>query len=165
LAENIIRRLVYGKPVSRILVVGNADIDASPVMQYLLKAEAVGKGMTIESAGLSATGGESMSPRALEFLSGRGANREELVAFRSRKLSDKLARDFELLLVTSMAVKGFLLFLYPDMTIYTFSEYALIGSDVGEMRSAGDSDYFRIGEEMAEMAKRIVARAIKNTTF
>lgn len=165
MAENIIRRLVYGKPVRRILVIGSTNIDASPVMEYLLRVEAAGKGMTIESAGLSAADGLSMSPRALEFLSGRGMSGEELAAFKSRKLSNELAGDFELLLVTSMAVKGFLLFLYPDMTIYTFSEYALIGSDVGEMGGADDAGYVRIGEEMVEMARRIVARAIKNTTF
>ncbi len=165
LAESIIRRLVYGRPVSRILVVGGVNLDASPIMQYLLMAASAGKGMVIESAGLSAVEGMQMSTRASSFLSNRGISAAELSGFRSRKLTDTLARDFELLLVTSMAVKGFLLFLYPDMTIYTFSEYALIGADAGEMAAADDDEYVRMGNELAEMAVRIVARAVKNTTF
>ena len=165
MAENIIRRLVYGKPVNRILVVGGANVDASPIMQYLLRAESAARAMTVESAGLSASEGMQMSARAHAFLSNRGIRQDELSSFRSRKLSDALARDFELLLVSSMALKGFLLFLYPDMTIYTFSEYALIGSDAGEMAGADDDEYARIANELAEMSVRIVARAVKNTTF
>ncbi len=164
-AENIVRRLVYGKPASRILVVGSANLDASPLMEFLLKGASAGKDMVIESAGLSAAEGLEMSRRAYSFLADHGFDVRELAKFRSRKLSDTMAANFQLLLVTSMAVKGFLLFLYPDAVIYTFSEYALIGSDVGEIANTTDSEYIGICNELSEMARRIVARALKNTTF
>jgi len=165
LSENIIRRLVFGKPVKRILVVGSANADASPIMEYLLKREAGERDITVLSAGLSAVEGQPMSLRASSFLADREFKEEEIHEFRSRKLSDSIVRQFELLLATSMAVKGFLLFLYPDSIIYTFSEYALIGSDMGEMTTVDDQTYRRMCEEMAEMSKRIIARASKNTTF
>jgi protein-tyrosine-phosphatase len=165
LSENIIRRLVFGKPVNSILVIGSANADASPVMEHLLRREARERDITVSSAGLSAAEGQPMSVRAASFLAGRAFKEEEIQRFRSRKLSDEMVQQFELLLATSMTVKGFLLFLYPDSTIYTFSEYALIGSDVGEMTTVDDHAYVRICEEMAEMSKRIIARAVKNITF
>ncbi|MBX8630947.1 MAG: hypothetical protein KIY12_00275 [Thermoplasmata archaeon] len=162
MAENIVRRLVFGKPVRSILVVGTTNTNASALMEFLLKAEGEGKEMKFSSAGLSASDGSPMDARASSFLMAAGIDAS---GFRSRKLTDAMAGNFELMLCTSMAVKGFLLFLYPEATIYTLSEYALIGSDVSGMEGMPEDEYRQAAEELREMAKRIIARATKNTTF
>lgn len=162
LAENIVRRLVYGKPVKSILVVGTTNTNASALMEFLLMAEGEGKGMIISSAGISASDGFPMDSKALSFLKAAGIDAS---GFRSRKLTDVMAANFELILCTSMTVKGFLLFLYPEATIYTLSEYALMGTDVYGMEDLSVEEYRRVAEELHEMARRIIARATKNTTF
>lgn len=162
LAENIVRRLVFGRPVGSILIVGSRNTDASAIVEHLIRREAEGKGITVSSAGISATPGEGMSERALAFLKGIGIDAS---SFRTRKLDDTIVNNFELLLATGMAIKGMLLFLYPQGTIYTLSEYALTGADVDMMSSLDDSEFYSAALELNEMAKRIVNRALKNKIF
>jgi len=94
LAENIVRRLVYGKPVKSILVVGTTNTNASALMEFLLMAEGEGKGMIISSAGISASDGFPMDSKALSFLKAAGIDAS---GFRSRKLTDVMAANFELI--------------------------------------------------------------------
>lgn len=162
MAENIVRKLIFGKPVKKILVVGAENRNASALMQYLLLHEPAATGMEIGSAGIAAREGGSMSERAVEYLRSRGI---EVTGFRTKKLSNLMVENAELLLSTSMAIKGILLFSYPMSTIYTLSEYALMGTDVGDMGKLGDSDFMKIADELSDMAVRIAKRATKNATF
>ncbi len=168
LAENVLRRFIFGKPVQTILFVGERNRDASAVAELLLNhysAIAVKEGkqpVRASSAGIWAEEGLGISTRAAAFLASRGIDSG---AFRSRKFREQMCDENQLTITLDMGVKGMLLFKKPEAVIYTFSEYSLMGADISKASELDDSEYARTMEELAEMTERTNKRASRNVTY
>ncbi len=168
MAENVLRRFIFGKPVDSILFVGERNKDASAVAELLLSkynAEAVGEGkppVRSASAGIWAEDGSSISARAAAFLASKDIDSS---AFRSRKFNPGMCDTHQLTLTLDMGIKGMLLFKKPEAVIYTLSEYALIGADIAKAGLLSDADYTGTMVELDEMIQRSHRRAIRNVTF
>ena len=168
MAENVLRRFIFGKPVQTILFVGEANRDASAVSGVLLNhysdiAEKEGKAaVRAGSAGMWAEEGGRMSERASAYLASKGIDGS---SFRSRKFRDSMCDENQLTLVLGMGLKGMLLFKRPDAVIYTLSEYALMGADITKASELGDADYSATMQELDEMIQRSHKRATRNVTF
>ncbi|MEM3851976.1 MAG: hypothetical protein QXP70_03150 [Methanomassiliicoccales archaeon] len=162
MAENVIRGLLFGRKVGSVLIVGEDNKGASAVMEYLLSVQQQASGMKISSAGIGGEGGAPLPQKIITYLQSIGMDAR---AFRTRVYSPRAAADYELLLATSMGVKGLLLFLNQGAAVYTLSEYALTGSDVGNLEGMNEAEFQSTMEMLNTMAQRIAARASKNKIF
>lgn len=166
MAENILRKFIFGKPVESILFVGERNRDASAAAQLLLNHYAQQsveeRKCSSSSAGIWGEEGQGVSERALAFLASKGVDAAD---FRSRKFAENMCDEHQLTLALDMGVKGMLLFRKPEAVIYTLSEYALMGADITRAASMSDVDYLRMMEELDEMVKRSLKRATRNVTF
>ncbi len=168
MAENILRKLVFGEPVSSVLIVDTLDSDAAPIAEHLLRSiarDSSGSGGTLQSvssAGISGELGLPMSERAKSYLSKRGISSD---GFTARRFDPHMAYSNQLTLASDMAVKGVLLFLAPGAQIYTVSEYSLTGSDIPPMERLDDESYLSVCDELGVMMARVAKRATRNKTF
>ena len=166
MAENILRKFIFGKPVESILFVGERNRDASAAAGLLLNHYASlseeGRKCRATSAGIWAEDGQGISERASAFLASRGVDSH---AFSSRKFSESMCDEHQLTLALDMGVKGMLLFRKPEAVIYTLSEYALMGADITKASSLNDENYRQMMEELDEMIKRSLKRATRYVTF
>lgn len=166
MAENILRKFIFGKPVESILFVGEKNRDASAIADLLLNHYASiseeSRKCRSSSAGMWAEDGHGVSERASAFLTAKDVNAS---AFRSRKFREEMCDQHQLTLTLDMGVKGMLLFKKPQAVIYTLSEYSLMGADITKASALSDEEYGRTMEELDEMIKRSLKRATRNVTF
>lgn|GEM_PF-2977477 len=166
MAENVLRRIVFGKPVKSILFVDQKNTDASAICEILarnrIRQERRYAGILVSSAGFSAENGLEMSARAAGFLARKGFDTDK---FRSKKLTEEMIDGYELVLTMEMGLKGMILFLRREIPVYTISEYALSGGDFEDFETMDDAQYIKACEELSGMIEGVLKRATRNTVI
>lgn len=164
MAENVLRRIVFGKPVKSILFVDQRNTDASAICEIVarskIKLDRRFAEIRVSSAGFSTEDGLGLSQRAAEFLTQKGFDPD---GFRTTKLTEAMIDGYELVLTMEMGLKGMILFLRREAPVYTISEYALSGGDFEDFETMDDARYFQACEELSGMIESVLKRATKNT--